>query len=283
MLTQRHFTDPEDPVNVVWIPGQPFASYVLNVSHLVLPPGELWFCRIFNQSLGYIDDPTLKNNVKGFIHQEGMHAKSHRNILQEFEHQGLDFRPSKQRLNGIFQGLLGDKALGKYEMRGKMVFRWLRMRVGIIAAIEHITCVLGNWILNNHQLAQHKADPAMLEILKWHGAEEVEHRCVAFDLYRHFGGGYWSRNVWFVLVLMVILLTWKRGTQVFLQQSEPERTRGYGFRAYLRASRLGLVPPVLYLCRQFLRYLKPGYHPMSEGNEVQARQVLSKLKRVRQV
>lgn len=280
MLTQRHFTPPDGPLKIVWIPDQPFASYALNVSHLVLPPGELWFCRIFNQSLSYIDDPTLKSDVKGFIHQEGMHARSHRNILQEFEQQGMDFSQSKQRLAGIFQELLGDKALARYEMRGKMVFRWLRMRVGIIAAIEHITCILGNWILDNRQLEQHKADPAMLEILQWHGAEEVEHRSVAFDLYRHLGGGYWSRNFWFVLVLLVILLTWKRGTQVFIQQAEPGRHQRYGFRAYRQASRLGLVPTASYLCRQLLRYLKPGYHPVREGSDEQARQVLSRLKRV---
>jgi predicted metal-dependent hydrolase len=37
------------------------------------------------------------------------------------------------------------------------------------------------------------ADPEMVDLVKWHGAEEIEHRTVAFDLYRHLGGGYIAR------------------------------------------------------------------------------------------
>jgi predicted metal-dependent hydrolase len=29
----------------------------------------------------------------------------------------------------------------------------------------------------------------MIDLIKWHGSEEIEHRTVAFDLYRHLGGG----------------------------------------------------------------------------------------------
>ncbi len=30
-----------------------------------------------------------------------------------------------------------------------------------------------------------KADPAMADLFRWHLAEEVEHRCVAYDLFEH--------------------------------------------------------------------------------------------------
>jgi hypothetical protein len=54
-----------------------------------------------------------------------------------------------------------------------------------IVGIEHYTAVLGQWILDAHQLDEAGADPAMMDLLRWHGAGEVEHRSVAFDVYQH--------------------------------------------------------------------------------------------------
>ena len=37
------------------------------------------------------------------------------------------------------------------------------------------------------------SDPVMLDLLRWHGAEEVEHRSVAFELFQHVSGSYVRR------------------------------------------------------------------------------------------
>lgn len=247
---------------VEWIPHQKFACFALNVTHIVLPPGELWFCRLFNQALPHVQDEALRQDVKGFIAQEGAHARAHRNILGDFERQGWDFSVSRARLDRIFNGLLGDKVLGRWAA-GRWQFRWLRARIGLVAAIEHLTCVLGNWILANEAIAQAGADPRMLALLRWHGEEEVEHRSVAHDLYLHLGGGYLGRSLWFLVALFGILLTWKRGTQVFIRQ-DVGGPRCYGFKTYIRVSRAGYLPRVSYLIRSTLRYFNWRYHPESE-------------------
>lgn len=250
---------------VVWIPSQKFASYVLNVTHIVLPPGELWFCRLFNQALPLVEDESLRQQVKGFVTQEGAHARAHRNVLGDYEQQGWDFSVSRGRLALIFNRLLGEKVLGRWQPRGRWKFRWLRMRIGMVAAIEHITCVLGAWILNNRNIAGADADPVMLQLLLWHGAEEVEHRAVAHDLYMALGGSNGGRMFWFVLVLLAVILTWKRGTQVFIRQDR-EGPRCYGFRTYVQVSREGYLPTVGYLTKSFLRYFRWHYHPQHEGS-----------------
>ena len=249
---------------VIWIPQQKFASFVLNVTHIVLPPGELWFCRLFNQALPMVQDEILRQQVKGFIAQEGSHARAHRNVLVDYERQGWDFSISRARLAGIFNRLLGDMVMGKWQPKGRWQFRWLRMRIGMVAAIEHITCVLGNWILANEAIAQADHDPRMLEILRWHGLEEVEHRSVAHDLYTHLGGGNAGRMLWFVLALFTIILTWKRGTQVFIRQ-DTQGPQSYGFRTYVTVSRQGYLPTVGYLAKSFLRYFSWRYHPEREN------------------
>lgn len=261
---------------IEWVPCQRFTSFVLNVTHLVLPPGELWFCRLFNQALPLINDPALASEVKAFIAQEGAHAKGHRSVLSCYESEGWNFTESQLRLHYLFNVMLGDAVLGKWRVRGPWVKRWLRMRIGMIAALEHITCILGNWVIQNHALAENNANPRMLNLLRWHGAEEVEHRTVAFDVYRHLGGSYVSRVLWFGPVLGVLLLTWKRGAQVFFKQdnSGPKR---YGFRAYLKASNEGLLPSVGYLTKHCLRYLKFNYHPKTEGNYELAEGILKEF------
>ncbi|WP_261994278.1 metal-dependent hydrolase, partial [Streptomyces sp. t39] len=52
---------------------------------------------------------------------------------------------------------------------------------------------LGDWVLNADGLDRAGADPVMLDLLRWHGAEEVEHRSVAYDLLRHLDPGYRRR------------------------------------------------------------------------------------------
>ena len=47
-----------------WLPGDPFATHMINGLHLLLPPGELWFCRVYNKALPYVTDPQLRADVE---------------------------------------------------------------------------------------------------------------------------------------------------------------------------------------------------------------------------
>jgi hypothetical protein len=48
--------------------------------------------------------------------------------------------------------------------------------------------VLGHWILVSRGLEEAGADPEMLDLLRWHGAEEVEHRSLVFEVHQAVGG-----------------------------------------------------------------------------------------------
>jgi predicted metal-dependent hydrolase len=50
---------------------------------------------------------------------------------------------------------------------------WLHRRVADVAAIEHFTAVLGEWVIQNKGLEYAGADDNMLDLLRWHGAEEA--------------------------------------------------------------------------------------------------------------
>jgi predicted metal-dependent hydrolase len=126
--------------------------------------------------------------------------------------------------------------------------------------------VLGEWILNSPQLDVVGTDPVMLDMLRWHGAEEVEHKAVAFDTMKHLRAGYWRQVRTQLAVSPVLLLLWIRGVR-FLYSVDPQLPPGTKphFRGYLKAARRGLVPGPLRLARVVFSYYKPGFHPSELG------------------
>jgi predicted metal-dependent hydrolase len=248
-----------------WVPDDPFTTHVLNVLHLLLPEGERWFVRVFSEALPLIRDEQLAEEVRGFIGQEAMHAEVHQGVLEHLREHGLDPEPFVAQVRWLFRQSLGARGLATERLRQE----WLIERVAGVAAIEHFTAVLGDMILNSPGLDTAGVDPVMLDMLRWHGAEEVEHRAVAFDLYRHLDGGYLRRVRQMLVVAPAMAALWVQGTR-FLMAADPTGTRRPRLRDLGRPyRRYGLAHPFTLLT-SFVPYLRPGYHPSQHGSTAQA-------------
>ncbi|NWF29051.1 metal-dependent hydrolase [Streptomyces sp. PKU-EA00015] len=250
-----------------WIPGRPMATHVINVLHLLLPEGERWFVRTFQEALPLITDEKLREEVLGFVGQEAVHAEAHQGVLDHFLARGLDPRPYVEQVEFVFGRVLGTRPGLSEARRREQVIE----RVAIIAAVEHFTAFLGDWVLNAEELDRAGADPTMLDLLRWHGAEEVEHRSVAYDLLRHLDPGYLRRIRTMAVGGPVLLHLWIRGAR-FLMAADPTLRPGARptWRAYGEAARRGLLPRLGRLTRSASRYLSPRYHPSQEGSTRQA-------------
>ncbi|GAA0939781.1 metal-dependent hydrolase [Actinocorallia libanotica] len=250
-----------------WLPGQPMATHVINVLHLLLPEGERWFVRTFREALPLITDERLREEVLGFVGQEAVHAEAHQGVLDHLLAQGLDPRPYVAQSEFVFRRILGERpALSPAGRREHLV-----ERVAIIAAVEHFTAFLGDFVLNADGLERSGAEPVMLDLLRWHGAEEVEHRSVAYDLLRHLDPGYLRRVRSLFIVGPVLVHLWIRGAR-FLMAADPTLPAGAKptWRGYAAAARRGVLPRLDRLARSASRYLSPGYHPSQEGSTRQA-------------
>ncbi|MFI9553795.1 metal-dependent hydrolase [Nonomuraea endophytica] len=258
------FSWEETPLH--WVPGDPFTTHLINVLHMLLPAGERWFVHVFKQALPYIRDPRLKAEVKGFMGQEGTHAVAHQRVLEHMKDQGLDPGPYVENIEWIFERMLGDDTMPPIART-----YWLKERVALIAAIEHYTAVLGQWILDARPLDDAGADAVMMDLLRWHGAEEVEHRSVAFDLFMHLDGSYARRTRTMMVTGPMIVLLLKRGAG-FLMDNDPilrGRLRAKWTHYFYRASQ-GRVPTLRSLALAVPQYLRPGFHPSQEGDLRQA-------------
>ncbi|MCW2497837.1 metal-dependent hydrolase [Jatrophihabitans sp.] len=263
-----------DGVPLHWMPGEPVATHVINALNLLLPAGERMFVSTFKEALAEVTDPEVREAMIGFMGQEAVHAETHDKVLWQFlDRRGIDPRPYVAQADFIF-GAIGAAAK---RLPAPARYRNLVERLAFIAGIEHFTAVLGDWILNA-DLESFGADPTMADLFRWHGAEEVEHRSVSFDVATHFGMGYVQRYVMFVLGSGGLLVTVVRGTK-FLVHQDPTLPN-YGYPRVLaemtRAMSHGALPKWRSLAAASIRYLRPDYTPEVEGNTAQATAYLAK-------
>lgn len=265
-----------------WIPGDPLATHMINGIHMLLPAGELWFCRVYNKALPLVTDERLRADVQGFIRQEAIHARVHQGGQAYLEQHQLSVEEYVARANRLFGVLLGDAPLGLDLLQRKALEKhWLVLRVGIIAAIEHFTGMLGQWCMDNK--TWDRADPVMADLFRWHLAEEVEHRTVAFDLFEHLCqtqlGFYVSRQVIMAAVFPLFLHFIADGFRELAKQDHSDRAirqlaRRSLPRLLLELERTGRrtenVPTFSFLVAGTLRWLAPRFHPITEGDTEQA-------------
>ena len=97
---------------------------------------------------------------------------------------------------------------------------WLYRRLADVAALEHYTAMLGQWVLQNRGLDYAGTDPMMLDLLRWHGAEEVEHRSLVFDVYQHVCGNYFIRAFSMLMTAPLFVGWWIAGAR-YLMAHDP--------------------------------------------------------------
>ncbi|MER5885184.1 metal-dependent hydrolase [Streptomyces sp. NPDC001941] len=249
-----------------WVPGDPFTTHTINVLHLLLPAGERWFVHVYKQVLPFIRDDRLREDVIGFIGQEAVHSQAHDDVLPHLRKLGLDPTPYTAQVDWMFEKMLGDRTLPP----GRARHWWLMERVATIAAIEHYTAFLGDWVLNAEELDRRGADAVMLDLLRWHGAEEVEHRSVAFELFMHVDGGYRRRVRTWALAFSALVFLWQRGARFFMENDPTLLDGRASVGQFVRAGRAGTLPSTPALLRSIPRYLSRAYHPSQEGSTAQA-------------
>lgn len=251
-----------DTVPMHYIPGQVVATHLYNCMHLLLPEGEKAMSRTLAEALPLIDDPRLKEEVIGFIGQEATHADEHGGVLDRLIELGLDPSPVLRRLDRLLELIM--RSSSNERIRHQLLCE----RLALFAALEHYTAVWGTFFLESEGLAESGIHPMVLDLLTWHGAEEVEHRSVVFDAYMYIDGSY-ARRARMALLGSAALFGAGALTLGWLIAHDPERrqsrnplTRYVGPVVELvRATRAGVVPNLTCFATEVPVYLRPGFHP----------------------
>lgn len=172
------------PADRYFADGSIVFSHMVAVLSAIFPPGEDIFVRSVRRYLDQITDPDLKERVSGFIGQEKTHGLQHRELNEQLAAMGYP--------TAWFEYLLGStERMEKFlDKRYPQVDRLVRLRhffLGFTVAAEHFTAVWAENILSSPEIQAMMYDPEIKNLLNWHALEELEHKSVAFDVYRALG------------------------------------------------------------------------------------------------
>lgn len=253
-----------------WFWNSPHATHVSNAVHMIFPEGERFFIRSVKHYLDRIDDPELRAQIRGFFGQEGSHGHEHERFLEILEAQGYDTK----RFLDIYRRV----AFQGFEKHSPPI-----LCLSVTVACEHFTASLAANGLESDFLEG--AHPLLRDLMRWHAAEEIEHKAVAFDVLKKVDPRYSVRiaglflagallsGFWILATAMLMDQEKKRGemTDAELAASKREIERIFRERKYIRRRDI--------FKRAFLDYLRPSFHPNDEDNYDLARKFLESIGR----
>lgn len=243
-----------------WLADDALATHMANALNLIFPTGERFFVRSVRNYLDAVqDDPVLLERVRGFCAQEGHHAHAHERFFEVLRGQGYDV--------DSFLSLYRRVAWERLEPRFDPV-----MRLSVTVALEHYTAMFAENALTQDFLDH--APPVMRRLLRWHAAEEIEHKDVAFDVLAKVDPRYRTRIIGMALATAGLLAFWIVGTAMLMKQENLPIGR------LARQVGLALVNGQIGngdMRRAFIAYLKPGFHPRQIENDALAAGYLAGL------
>ncbi|MGH3724914.1 MAG: metal-dependent hydrolase [Mycobacterium sp.] len=232
-------------------------SHTVAFLSAIFPPGEDIFVRSVRRYRDKITDPDLKQRVAGFIGQEMTHGLHHRELNEQLAEMGYPTAWFEYVLQSTERM---EKFLDKQYPDPDRLTRLRHTLLAFTVGAEHFTAVFAENVLGRLEIQSMLSDPEIRNMLNWHAFEELEHKSVAFDVYRAVGASEelrirMMRFLSTIAVPSIVLASW-----ISIVTNDPE-----GRRQPLRLLRetFGMVRGPLF--RGIYRDMKPfkrrGFHP----------------------
>lgn len=164
----------------LYIGGNSALSYIHTAMGLYAAYLEPFLVKSFRGVSEQIRDPELRENVDRFCRQESQHYQQHADfnrVVLAHGYPGLDARIDRV----------------KREFESYLQNRSDRFRIGFSLGFESYTTLSALHALRIGWYDNQYTQQPWGELFKWHMVEEIEHRHVAEDLYRHLYGGWAGR------------------------------------------------------------------------------------------
>lgn len=233
-----------------WLGGDAFKTRFFDAMSVLFPEGEKFFIACVRDYRDQIQDPELRAQVKDFMYQEGQHGMVHTQFNDRLKAQGIGVDHILEEQKRIMFGFFRKKLPKVYTL-------------GQTAAAEHMTALMAHGFFSAGLM--NDADPRIRAMYAWHAVEEIEHKAVAYDVFKKVArGSYLTR----ILSMLQVSLTFP--LHVFMIMAHMFRVDGVKNSFSLWARGLwwlygwgGLYPRLL---PHYLAYFIPGFHPWKHGD-----------------
>ena len=184
-----------------WYGNNAFLTTFWATLSALFPEGETFFVDSVKNYRHMIKDPTLKDQVSGFIGQEAMHSKEHETFNAMAEKHGFPTDKLDKELGVLF------KLIRKYIPK--------KMQLAIPVALEHYTAILAEQLLREDIHQKMFTDEEAKKLWMWHAFEEVEHEAALHDAWTYVHGkSKDARNlrvVGAIYIIAMLVIVWPIG------------------------------------------------------------------------
>ncbi|MEO9523300.1 metal-dependent hydrolase [Marinobacter alexandrii] len=231
-----------------WIGQNYLVSHTMNALSVLFPQGEQFFVDSVRAFRGMLQDPKLKEEVRGFIGQEAMHSLEHTAMNQHVRDQGAPVEVMEGDLKVLLDAV---RMLPK------------RHQLAVTCALEHITAMMADMLLERDDVRE-EMDEGMRPLWVWHAIEETEHKAVAYDVFQQAGGTYLERTAYLLVstAILGVVTTWFTGRMMLSDRrnfSLTSSAKGL-WRLWGRNGNFSSLIPA------WLDYFRPGFHPWDKDN-----------------
>jgi len=236
----------------LWHGGRVEATAIYNALSTTFPEGEAFFVesvRAFRDGAA----PRLAEEIKAFTTQEAIHSREHDAVNKRASASGYDLTKLEAQV---------EKRLAVTRDKPPIV------SLAATMALEHFTAILAHELLADpRHLAGAERETA--ELWRWHAAEEIEHKGVAYDTWLHATRDWprWKR--WKLKARVMLYVTRNFVVDRTAGALELMRQDGVtGFRAWWLLLTYLWVKPGMFrkIAGAWLKFFLPGFHPWNEDD-----------------
>ena len=235
-----------------WLNDDPIATAFYNALSVTFPKGEGFFVdsvRNFREGT----PPRLHAEIQAFIKQEVIHTREHVAFNRHVVDQGYDVAPLERDV---------DRALAL--TKGKPAIASLAATM----ALEHFTAMLAHELIAN---PRHLAggDDQAAALWRWHAAEEIEHKGVAYDTWMHATKDWTRGKRWRIKAIVMVATTFKffqgrrRGMIELLRQDGLTGPKVWARMAWYAFGNPGMARKIL---GAWIAFFLPGFHPWNHDD-----------------
>jgi len=235
-----------------WLNGDPVGTAWFNALSATFPRGEAFFIESV-KAHQHGASPKLAAEIRAFVRQEINHTREHIVFNKLAESAGYDVKFIDKRV---------EEMLALTKDRPEIV------NLAATMALEHFTAMLGKELLTRPEHLD-GADGDLGALWRWHSAEEIEHKGVAYDTWLHATRDWTRFKRWRLKSIMMLIVSKNFITQRVSEMVgllEQDGLTGLKWKFKIAAYLLWKPGFLRRIIPQWFAYFMPGFHPWNQDD-----------------